>query len=141
MAGNDLERGIGPFQQSGQRDAAGRVGRRVGGRRHTQRTKKPGEDLGRIDPCDWRVIGRLPLDEIARSLACPVLWHDGYTVGVEDIAQHPDYRGPHIVDLARDIAHNGELTPAILGLARNASFDPQDLKKVWHCVARYGTRA
>ncbi|WP_231914384.1 DUF3626 domain-containing protein [Rhodococcus sp. LB1] len=82
-----------------------------------------------------------PCDEIAQSLACPVLWHDGYTVGVEEIARHPDYRGSHIVDLARGIAHGGELTPAILSLARSASFDPQDLKKMWHYIARYGTRA
>ncbi|QSE88035.1 DUF3626 domain-containing protein (plasmid) [Rhodococcus pseudokoreensis] len=79
--------------------------------------------------------------EIARSLACPVLWHDGYTVGIEEIAHHPDYRGPHVVDLARGIADDGLLTPAILGRARSASFDPQDLKKVWHCIARYGARA
>lgn len=34
-----------------------------------------------------------PFDEIARSLASPVLWHDGYKVDVEEIAHHPDYRG------------------------------------------------
>lgn len=49
--------------------------------------------------------------------------------------------GPRIVDLARGIAHDGVLTPSILGLARSASFDPQELKKVWHYIARYGTRA
>lgn len=82
-----------------------------------------------------------PFDVIARSLACPVWWHDGYTVGVEEIAHHPDYRGPRIVDLARGIAHDGVLTPSILGRARGGSYDPQDLKKVWHYIARYGTRA
>ncbi len=81
-----------------------------------------------------------PFNEIAQSLACPVLWHDGYTVSVEEIAHHPDYRGPHIVDLARDIAHEGDLTPYLLGRARGESCDPQDLKKLWHYIARYGIR-
>ena len=81
------------------------------------------------------------IEEIAHSLTCPVLWHDGYAVDVEEIAEHPEYRGATVVDLAREIARGRRLTPAVLGLARSASFDPQDVKKVWHYIARFGGRA
>lgn len=81
------------------------------------------------------------IEEIAHSLTCPVLWHDGYAVDVEEIAEHPEYRGATVVDLAREIARGRRLTPAVLGLARSASFDPQDVKRVWHYIARFGGRA
>ncbi|MFE5645539.1 DUF3626 domain-containing protein [Rhodococcus sp. NPDC056516] len=81
------------------------------------------------------------VEEIAHSLTCPVLWHDGYAVDADEVAEHPDYRGATIVDLAREVALDGRLTPAILGLARRGSYDPQDVKKVWHCIARFGGRA
>ncbi len=58
-----------------------------------------------------------------------MLWHDGYAVDVEEIAEHPEYRGATVVDLAREIARGRRLMPAVLGLARSASFDPQDVKK------------
>lgn len=81
------------------------------------------------------------IEEIAHSLTCPVLWHEGYAVDVDEIAEHPEYRGAAVIDLAREIAHGRRLTPAVLGLARGASFDPQDVKKVWHYIARFGGRA
>jgi len=81
------------------------------------------------------------IEEIAHSLPCPVLWHDGYAVDVDEVAEHPEYRGAAVVDLAREIAIDGRLTPAVLGLARGPSFDPQDVKKVWHYIARFGGRA
>ncbi|MGW6657879.1 DUF3626 domain-containing protein [Rhodococcus sp. NPDC055024] len=81
------------------------------------------------------------VEEIAHSLTCPVLWHYGYAVDADEVAEHPDYRGATIVDLAREVALDGRLTPAILGLARRGSYDPQDVKKVWHYIARFGGRA
>ncbi|MFI5430948.1 DUF3626 domain-containing protein [Rhodococcus baikonurensis] len=80
------------------------------------------------------------IEEIAHSLPCPVLWHDGYAVDVDEVAEHPEYRGAAVVDLAREIAIDGRLTPAVLGFARGASFDPQGVKKVWHYIARFGGR-
>jgi len=80
------------------------------------------------------------IEEIAHSLPCPVLWHDGYAVDVEEVAEHPEYRGAAVVDLAREIAIDGRLTPAVLGFARGASFDAQGVKKVWHYIARFGGR-
>ncbi|RQO52131.1 DUF3626 domain-containing protein [Rhodococcus sp. KBW08] len=80
------------------------------------------------------------IEEIAHSLPCPVLWHDGYAVDVDEVAEHPEYRGAAVVDLAREIAIDGRLTPAVLGFARGASFDPEGVKKVWHYIARFGGR-
>lgn len=70
----------------------------------------------------------------------PVEWHGGFRVHVNTVAQHPDFRGPPTVDLARQVARDGWLDPAILGTARrDARHDPQDLKRLWHCLARFGT--
>jgi hypothetical protein len=76
--------------------------------------------------------------DAAHALDCPLLWHDGYRATVDTIAQHADYRGAHIVEVARTIAHDGELTPHTIGLARHSTIDPQHLKRVWHYVARFG---
>ncbi|MCB9585311.1 MAG: hypothetical protein H6718_07930 [Polyangiaceae bacterium] len=41
--------------------------------------------------------------------------------------------------MAEQVAEAGRLTPAVLGAARSSSrFDPQQLKRVWHCLARFG---
>jgi len=55
------------------------------------------------------------------------------------LARHPDYRGPRFVALGRQIAVNGLLTPRIIGEAvHSGRHDPQDLKRVWHYLARFG---
>src|SRR5688500_12027778 len=49
------------------------------------------------------------------------------------------YRAPKYVALARLLAVDGWLTPAILEMTvRTERHHPQDLKKVWHYVARFG---
>jgi hypothetical protein len=51
----------------------------------------------------------------------------------------PDYRGPEYVELGRSLAEDSVLTPKILGdAARTRRHDAQDLKKVWHYLARFG---
>jgi hypothetical protein len=62
---------------------------------------------------------------------CPVEFHPGFTVRPSQI--DPDYRGAHIVALAESLGP--ELTPAILG---TADASPQDIKHLWHCLARFG---
>jgi hypothetical protein len=43
------------------------------------------------------------------------------------------------VDLGAEIAANGNLDPRIIGEASSSGrYDPQALKKVWHCLARFG---
>ena len=60
-------------------------------------------------------------------------------MGLDTVRAHPDYRGPHVVDLAVTIAVHGRLDPAVIGAAVAAEqHDPQDLKRVWHYLARFG---
>jgi hypothetical protein len=75
----------------------------------------------------------------ARRLPCPVEWHPGYRLTVEDLRRHPDYRGAEYVDLGAGIAVDGGLDPRVIGEAAcSGRYDPQALKKVWHCLARFG---
>jgi hypothetical protein len=75
--------------------------------------------------------------DAASRLGCPVEVHAGYRLSADTI--EPGYRGPVPVALAR--ALGGEITPAGLGAASRTA-DPQALKWLWHCTARYGrTRA
>lgn len=77
----------------------------------------------------------------ARSLPWAVHWHAGFAADADMLHRHADYRGPAIAALAAGLAGPGQLTPAALGaVARSGRHDPQDLKKVWHCLARFGNR-
>jgi hypothetical protein len=70
-----------------------------------------------------------------------VQWHPGFTLPVEVLRLHPDYRGPQFVELGEEIAVDGRLTPRIIGDAVcTGRYDPQALKRVWHYVARFGGR-
>ncbi|MFC5888401.1 DUF3626 domain-containing protein [Kitasatospora sp. CM 4170] len=83
-----------------------------------------------------------PVEEQARRLPCPVEWHSGVRLSVEELRRHPDYRGPEYVALGEAVAEAGRLDPRILGDAvRSGRHDPQDLKRVWHCLARFGSPA
>ncbi|MFD4623829.1 DUF3626 domain-containing protein [Streptomyces sp. NPDC058475] len=80
-----------------------------------------------------------PVEAAARRLPCPVEWHPGYRLSVEELSRHPDFRGPRFVELGARIAEDGHLDPRIIGsAAATGHHDPQDLKKVWHCLARFG---
>lgn len=98
-------------------------------------------DLGRdvealvLDPC----YRGTPVEESAARLSCPVEWHDGFTLTVDELRRHPDYRGPEFVALGETIARDGLLDPRVIGDAsRTGRFDEQSLKRVWHYVARFG---
>ncbi|WP_328552037.1 MULTISPECIES: DUF3626 domain-containing protein [unclassified Streptomyces] len=80
-----------------------------------------------------------PVEAAARLLPCPLAWHPGYRLGTEELRLHPGFRGPEFVELGARIAEDGVLDPRIIGdAARSGRHDPQDLKKVWHCLARFG---
>ncbi|MFJ6573822.1 DUF3626 domain-containing protein [Streptomyces sp. NPDC091292] len=80
------------------------------------------------------------VEAAARRLPCPLAWHPGFRLTVEELGRHPSYRGQEYVDLGAGIAVGGRLDPRIIGDAsRTGRHDPQALKKVWHCLARFGS--
>ncbi|MGW8887494.1 DUF3626 domain-containing protein [Streptomyces sp. NPDC055749] len=88
-----------------------------------------------LDPC----YRGTDVEAAALRLGCPVEWHPGLRLGVEELRLHPGYRGQEYVDLGTRIAVDGVLDPRIVGAAaRTGRHDPQAVKKVWHCLARFG---
>jgi hypothetical protein len=88
-----------------------------------------------LDPC----FRASTIEDHARSLGLPVEWHEGRRLPVDTLAEHPRFRGPHIVEVGRRVAASGVLDAAVIGhAALTGDEDPQDLKKVWHHVARFG---
>ncbi|GAA2911927.1 MULTISPECIES: DUF3626 domain-containing protein [Streptomyces] len=88
-----------------------------------------------LDPC-YRGTA---VEVAALRLGCPVEWHSGFRLKVEELLRHPGYRGQEYVDLGAQIAVDGELDPCIVGdAARAGHHDPQAIKKVWHYLARFG---
>ncbi|MCD9874423.1 DUF3626 domain-containing protein [Streptomyces guryensis] len=80
-----------------------------------------------------------PVEAAARLLPCPVEWHPGYRLSVAELYEHADYRGPEYAELGARIAQDGHVDPRIIGdAARTGRHEPQDLKMVWHTVARFG---
>jgi hypothetical protein len=91
-----------------------------------------------LDPC----FRGTDVELEAARLGCPVEWHQGFTLSVDLLVQHPTYRGPEIAELGQALAQDGRLDARILGEAsRRGGHDPQALKKVWHCIARFGKPA
>lgn len=91
-----------------------------------------------LDPC----FRDTEVEALARQLPCPLEWHPGFRLHVEQMAQHPSYRGPEFVALGRSVAVDGWLTPAIHEEAvRTERHHLQDLKKVWHYLARFGDQS
>ena len=91
-----------------------------------------------LDPC----FRDTEVEALARQLPCSLEWHPGFHLHVDEMARHPDYRGPQYVALGRSLAVDGCLTPATLEMAvRTERHHPQDLKKVWHYLARFGDRS
>lgn len=88
-----------------------------------------------LDPC-YRGTA---VEDAARRLPCPVEWHGGFRLTVEELRLRPAYRGQEYVDLGAGIAVDGLLDPRVIGTAAaTGRHDPQALKKVWHCLARFG---
>jgi hypothetical protein len=91
-----------------------------------------------LDPC----FRGSPIEARARMLGVPVEWHEGRQLRVETLAEHPLFRGPPTVEVGRRIGAVGLLDAAVISRAAQiGDEDPHDLKKVWHCVARFGTPA
>ena len=55
------------------------------------------------------------------------------------LAEHSGYRGEDVVRVGKEIAQDGVLDARVIGEAvRAGCHDPQTLKRVWHCTARFG---
>jgi hypothetical protein len=79
------------------------------------------------------------VEAAADRLGVPVGWHSGFRLTVDELRRHPGYRGQEFVDLGVEIAVDGLLDPRIIGDAvRSGRYHLQDVKQVWHCVARFG---
>ncbi|KOU61745.1 hypothetical protein ADK57_26570 [Streptomyces sp. MMG1533] len=80
-----------------------------------------------------------PVETAARLLPCPLEWHPGYRLTVAQLRRHADYRGREYVELGARIAEDGRIDPRIIGdAARTGRYELQDLKMVWHTLARFG---
>ncbi|MEU0303653.1 DUF3626 domain-containing protein [Streptomyces sp. NPDC006175] len=88
-----------------------------------------------LDPCHRGT----ETEAAARALSVPVEWHSGFRLSVAELARHSEYRGPEYVELGRALAVGGFIDPLVLGeAARTGAHDPQDPKRVWHLLARFG---
>ncbi|EGA68979.1 hypothetical protein VISI1226_06728 [Vibrio sinaloensis DSM 21326] len=75
----------------------------------------------------------------ALKLNLPIKWHQGFQLSLTTMQRFADYRGRKFVQLAEKLAENGSLNPRLLGLAvTELNYDQQDIKKVWHYLARFG---
>jgi len=91
-----------------------------------------------LDPC----YRGTEVERQADRLGCAVEWHGGFRLSAAELRAHPDYRGERIVQVGLEVAVDGRLDPRIIGdAARTGRYDRQDLKKVWHCLARYGAES
>lgn len=82
------------------------------------------------------------VEEDAAKLGVPINWHNGYELSLEEIRRYPEYRGKQFVDLAEELAQHGKINAKILGLAVTQNgYKEQDVKKVWHYLARFGFAA
>ncbi len=87
-----------------------------------------------LDPC-YRGTA---VEAAAGDLGCRVEWHPGFTVASASL--DPAYRGPESVALAQLLGP--VLSPDLIGAAaRSGRHDPQELKRVWHYLARFGRRS
>jgi len=90
-----------------------------------------------LDPC----FRGTAVEADATGLGCPVEWHGGFCATVDDLRRHAGYRAPEFAELGVSLARDGRLDPAMIGDAsRSGRYDQQALKRVWHYVARFGSR-
>ena len=78
------------------------------------------------------------VEGFARALACPVEWHPGFRLSRDRRADCAVYRGAQIARMVASLTGKDGLTPRRLGLALRSGADPAVLKKLWHCLARFG---
>ncbi|RCK69484.1 DUF3626 domain-containing protein [Desertihabitans brevis] len=79
------------------------------------------------------------VEAAATGLPVPVRWHSGLRLSVDELTRRADYRGSEVVRVGREVAEDGWLDARLVGrAAARGRHDPQLLKRLWHCVARFG---
>lgn len=79
------------------------------------------------------------VEEAAGALPFPLEWHDGFRLKVDELARHTDYRGDEVVAAGLAVARSGWVDARLIGDAVGRhEHDEQTLKRLWHCVARFG---
>lgn len=90
-----------------------------------------------LDPC----FRNTEVECAAEKLGCNIEWHKGFKLLANTLDEHTNYRGAQYVALANELAIDGVITPDIIGSAVNRNpHKAQDLKKVWHYLARFGNQ-
>jgi hypothetical protein len=90
-----------------------------------------------LDPC----YAGTPVEAAAGRLGCPLEWHGGFRVAVDDLRRNASYLAPEFAELGASLARDGHLNPAMIGDAsRTGRYDEQALKRVWHYAARFGSQ-
>lgn len=91
-----------------------------------------------LDPCHRGTS----VEDDAHRLGVTIEYHQGFRLTIDELSNHPTYRGPEIVAAAARIARDGALNARVIGDAARAGLsDPHTLKRIWHCIARYGQPA
>lgn len=79
------------------------------------------------------------VEKSALELGVPINWHKGFELSVEQMSLYPGYRGQEYINLAQKLAQDGKVNARLLGLAvTEHGYDEQDIKKIWHYLARFG---
>lgn len=79
------------------------------------------------------------IEHQANALGVNVKWHQGFSLSIEVMKNYPNYRGQQFIELAKQLAENGKINAKIIGEAvTKLGYDEQDVKKVWHYLARFG---
>lgn len=81
-----------------------------------------------LDPC----FRDTDVQQAAEQLPCPLEWHDGFRLSVDELQKHPEYRGVEYIELGISLAQNRYLDPKMLGDASGTgTHDDQAVKRVW----------
>lgn len=88
-----------------------------------------------LDPCYRGTF----VEEVAQRLPVELEWHEGRILTVGELSRRAYYRDPGAQRVGLAIARDGILDARIVGEAsRTGRFHAQDLKQVWHLIARFG---
>ncbi|MFK7994520.1 MAG: DUF3626 domain-containing protein [Granulosicoccus sp.] len=79
-----------------------------------------------------------PIESVAQQLPCNVEWHGGFRLESSHYEQCLGFRGKETADFVNYLSGKGVITPATLSPYRDGSVDEQIIKKVWHCLVKFG---
>jgi hypothetical protein len=77
------------------------------------------------------------IEVAAKATGLPLTWHHGFRLTTDVLVARASFYGPALVRTGLQIAEDGVIDARIVGDAA-AAHDPQTVKQLWHCVARFG---